>query len=163
MNLEKALAAASRLGNRQVYSGYCSFCSALFYTIGSKHNAYCGNACGHKAYRGCRSHNWKGGRIKDSWGYIKVYTPGHLRADSHGYVPEHILVMEKFIERPLKKKETVHHKNGIPSDNRIGNLELMTIHPYGQRIKDLIRFVAREYPDEVMDEILRRKNDKCDD
>ena len=50
----------------------------------------------------------------------------------------HRLVMERHLGRPLKNYETVHHKNGIRSDNRLVNLELWSSsQPYGQRVEDL--------------------------
>jgi hypothetical protein len=71
--------------------------------------------------------------------------------DKHGYViltervngtnyqqPQHRAVMEKTLGRKLQKHETVHHKNGVRSDNRPENLELWTSrHGRGQRASDL--------------------------
>lgn len=80
---------------------------------------------------------WRGG-ITKRHGYTHIYAPDHPNRNK-AYVPEHHLVMEKHIGRYLNKGETVHHKNGIRSDNRIENLELWgSNHPPGQRILDLI-------------------------
>ena len=38
----------------------------------------------------------------------------------------HVVMMEQFIGRILREDEVVHHKNGIKTDNRIENLEIMT-------------------------------------
>jgi hypothetical protein len=59
-------------------------------------------------------------------------------------------VMEQYIGRPLHPFESVHHKNGVRTDNRISNLELWTRpHPYGQRVSDLVSFVVEHYADHV--------------
>jgi TyrR family helix-turn-helix protein len=67
----------------------------------------------------------KGYKVKDS-GYVQILNPEHPNSDAQGYVPEHRLVMEKYIGRYLKSNEVVHHINGIKDDNRIENLQLMT-------------------------------------
>lgn len=87
---------------------------------------------------------WVGGRIKGSKGYMKVLKSGHPNADTKGYVLEHVFVMSEHIGRPLKKKETVHHKNGIKDYNLIENLELWASnHPPGQRVSDLLHWAEK--------------------
>ena len=79
--------------------------------------------------KGENNRAWKGGKIISSTGYIMILKHDHPRAkSSNGYVHEHILVMEEKIGRYINnKKESVHHINGIKTDNRLDNLVLMTI------------------------------------
>lgn len=92
------------------------------------------------ARRAEKNPNWLGGRTK-SQGYVlltRPIYPGH-ELNPRTSVFEHIVVMARHLGRPLRKGETVHHKNGIRDDNRIENLELWAAnHGSGQRVEDLV-------------------------
>ena len=56
-------------------------------------------------------------------------------------VLQHRYVMEQHIGRDLRSDETVHHINGIRTDNRLENLELFSSrHGPGQRVVDKVAF-----------------------
>jgi len=78
----------------------------------------------HKSIRGIKTHNWKGGRYKNTKGYVLIINYDHPYRYKDNHVLEHRLVMEKFIGRILKPKEVVHHINGDVEDNQIKNLML---------------------------------------
>ncbi len=73
---------------------------------------------------GSKHPNWKGGRRINTQGYVLIRVYNHPYSDFWGYVREHRLVMEKYLGRYLKPKESIHHKNGDKLDNRIENLML---------------------------------------
>lgn len=90
---------------------------------------------------GPKSHVWKGGRYKTWDGYVCCLAPNHPFAAANKYMFEHRLVMESALGRYLLPGETVHHKNGVRSDNRIENLELfIKIHTPGQRVSDQVKW-----------------------
>lgn len=82
--------------------------------------------------------NWKGGRV---WGggkgspYIMVWVKKdnffypmvvNHKMQGGGYISEHRLVMANHLGRCLHGWEIVHHRNGIRTDNRIENLQIMS-------------------------------------
>ena len=58
--------------------------------------------------------------------YRVLFVPDHPKAMTcdnwNGYVYEHILIAEEFLERPLIDNEVVHHLDGNRGNNRIENL-----------------------------------------
>lgn len=69
---------------------------------------------------------WNGGVSYHPKGYKRLYMPDHPTSAKGGLIPEHRLIMEKYLGRELRRGEVVHHINGVPNDNRIENLQLMT-------------------------------------
>lgn len=126
----------------------CSVCSKNFFQKRANNTEYCCEACKKLGvFRKFRGLTIEGPRkhVKGS-GYIqangyKVLSMKHANSTSRGQILEHILVMSNHLGRPLKKGETVHHKNGIRNDNRLENLELWShSHPPGQRVDDKIQW-----------------------
>lgn len=78
-----------------------------------------------EARTGEKSSNWKGGVRTTKAGYRQILCPEHPRADSGGYVMEHIVVWERATGVPVPKNCCIHHLNGIKADNRIQNLCMM--------------------------------------
>lgn len=99
---------------------------------------FCGRDCFKKHFqsrRGSAHPSWRGGRrVHETTGYILLHMEslstddriiaGQLTRYGSGYVLEHRLVMSKMLGRLINSHETVHHKNGIRSDNHPRNLEL---------------------------------------
>jgi hypothetical protein len=83
-------------------------------------------------FKGDKCNFWKGGTTISN-GYKMILNREHPRSNSRGYVPEHILLMEKELRRYLiyygfndTRNEVVHHENFAKSDNDLKNLKLMT-------------------------------------
>jgi len=72
------------------------------------------------------NHKWNGGTTIDIGGYRMKWIPPQERKNSNRYVREHRYIMEKHIGRKLFKNEVIHHINGIKTDNRIENLQLVS-------------------------------------
>lgn len=91
------------------------------------------------------------------------HRPGVWRLNRNGYVErwdsatkrnqfQHRFVMEQQLGRALRPGETIHHRNGVRSDNRPENLELwVTPQAAGQRVEDLVAWVIEQYPTFIRD------------
>lgn len=70
--------------------------------------------------------------------FVLVYHPDHPRALGEGYVPEHILVMEKHLGRYLYDDEDVKHLDGNYHNNNLENLYLSTAQREGKVAASLL-------------------------
>lgn len=61
-----------------------------------------------------------------------MYAAKHPYANGRKEIHVHVMVMEMHIGRQISALECVHHKNGIKTDNRLENLELMLFTEHSQ-------------------------------
>ena len=88
-----------------------------------------GNKLGKKFSGGMKHWNWNGGVTWKPSGsgrvlYRKILDIHNPHADRDGYVLEHRVVMEHYLNRYLDPKEVVHHIDGNGLNNDINNLAL---------------------------------------
>lgn len=103
---------------------------------------FCACGCGGKTRSGLNKHGvpfkfihghngakefnwqWKNGRAKETGRYVKILKPSHPRANSKGYVYEHILICEKALGKLLPQNAEPHHFDGNKANNENKNLIL---------------------------------------
>ena len=69
--------------------------------------------------KGEENPRWKGGKEITKQGYVRVWISRKER------LFEHRMVMQRYLGRKLKNSELIHHINGIKTDNRIENLQII--------------------------------------
>ncbi|MBM4346360.1 MAG: HNH endonuclease [Deltaproteobacteria bacterium] len=111
----------------------CERCGKEFRTFPSRiargEDRFCSRECSNPA-RGLpreQNPNWRGGRYRLGSGYIGV------GIGSGKYRLEHDLVMEGHLGRSLRSGEHVHHVNGVRDDNRLENLELLSVADHARK------------------------------
>lgn len=56
-----------------------------------------------------------------------------IRLNKNEVIDEHRLIMQNHLGRKLNRNEVVHHKNGNGRDNRLENLELMSLSEHSRK------------------------------
>jgi hypothetical protein len=74
-----------------------------------------------------QNNNWRGGKSVASNGYVLVRVgKDHHLSDVRGYAYEHRLVAESKLGRRLEAGEIPHHINGVKTDNRPENIQVVS-------------------------------------
>jgi len=123
----------------------------------------------------CRGHYARKKKYGDPMGGVWRAPRGAGSTTADGYrvltingkqILEHRHVMAQHLGRPLLPTESVHHKDGNRSRNVIGNLEIWLESEYrrgqpaGQRVSDLIAYIAEFHADAVRAEIRRQERER---
>lgn len=139
----------------------CQNCGRTY--RGTPEQKFCSNYCNlayhNKLRTGENHHNYKGGRYMASDGYIKIKMPEHPRASKDGYVPEHIVIKEKDIGRPINRGEEVHHVNSQRNDNRPENLFVFS----SGELHRLFHKAIQKQPELTPEEFIKTKEPKHPD
>lgn len=102
----------------------CFECGTTFFVSPYRKESakYCSRICTYKNHgdkvSADKCHFWKGGKQRNTSGYILVTNDGKQQY-------EHRVVVEKYLGRKLRRDEEVHHINEDKKDNRIENLQVL--------------------------------------
>ena len=103
------------LSNKKAKIVNCPICDKEFETT---RNKCCSKNCSYEYIKKMGKHKKNGFWLEN--GYKVLYIEGNKS------IKEHIKIMQDKIGRELQPNENVHHINGIKTDNRIENLQLLT-------------------------------------
>lgn len=107
----------SGLSKRKRRNIKCRFCNKEFET-NSIRRVYCSIDCSNKGHVKFETLKRKGFWFENGY---KILSIGNGKG-----IKEHRYIMEKYIGRKLLSDEHIHHINGIKTDNRLENLEILS-------------------------------------
>ena len=112
---------AWRGGPPEFICAHCGKTRRRYFTTKSAARRFCDSRCYRAARSGPGNPKWRGGRALKS-AYIRVRLPDHPRADSWGYVDEHVVVAERALGKHLPAGAVVHHVDVNRRNNAPTNL-----------------------------------------
>lgn len=112
----------------------------------------------HNHCKGSRHYKWAGELLtNDGYRLVRVGL-SHPLADPNGYVREHILIAASFYGMDRIKGMAVHHINGDKLDNRIENLQILSLAEHNrihnvEKVRDAKngRFVGKHRSGRMLD------------
>ena len=87
---------------------------------------------------------YTGGHTIIYGGYVYELCPSHRKANPHGFVPQHRLVVERNLNRYLLSREQIHHIDCNPLNNKIENLQVVSRSEHQRIHRQLER--EKKYP-----------------
>lgn len=126
--LRKPYIYRGRPANRYAIEVVCSGCGGLFpqdvNNQKKSQNAFCSPSCRSNFVKMQSVGNKMAKKRGDRGHHVLIKQPHHPRADRHGYVYEHVLIIEREIGRYLYATERVHHIDFVKHNNAPSNLLL---------------------------------------